>query len=68
MKRQLMTIGLVLLTTALRADESTNRQLKVGDAVPEFSLADATGKQIALTDLLKRQKYVALVFYRSADW
>ena len=38
---------------------------KVGEIAPEFRLADATGKQIALTDY--RGKRVVLYFFVKAN-
>jgi hypothetical protein len=43
--------------------------IEIGETVPEFSLSDQAGKARSLSDLVgSESKYVALVFYRSADW
>ncbi|GMR18288.1 MAG: peroxiredoxin-like family protein [Gammaproteobacteria bacterium] len=42
-----------------------NPGLNIGEAAPDFSLSDATGKQVNLSTLLK-QGPVVLVFYRGA--
>lgn len=41
--------------------------LPVGQPAPKFTLKNQAGKETSLTDLAK-DKPVALVFYRSADW
>ena len=38
-------------------------RIKVGDAAPDFTLEDADGKQISLSDY-RAKKSVVLVFYR----
>jgi hypothetical protein len=38
--------------------------LHVGQPAPDFTLAGADGKQVALADLLKRNHAVLLIFYR----
>lgn len=69
MLRHLLTgsLAIVLLGQSLSADEKT-KKLKVGDAAPAFKLRAHNGKDIALKDLLKKQKFTALVFHRSASW
>lgn len=42
--------------------------LSVGEVAPAFSLTDQDGTKRSLNDLSGESKYVALVFYRSADW
>jgi len=37
---------------------------RVGQQAPEFMLADASGKQVALSDILKNNRAVLLIFYR----
>jgi len=37
---------------------------RVGQAAPDFTLASAGGSQVALSDLLKRNRAVLLIFYR----
>jgi len=41
--------------------------IKVGEKAPAFKLKDQNGKERELAALLK-ERPVALVFYRSADW
>jgi len=52
-----------------QAAESTESQgLPVGARAPEFKLKDKDAQEHSLSDLRKKGKFVALVFYRSADW
>ena len=37
---------------------------RVGQAAPDFTLASAGGSQVALSDLLQRNRAVLLIFYR----
>ena len=37
---------------------------RVGQLAPDFTLASADGSQVALSDLLKRNRAVLLIFYR----
>ena len=56
-------IGLILVAFAFFANSATAAQyLKSGDKAPEFSLVDASGKEIRLSDF-KGKKNVVLVFY-----
>ncbi len=56
-------IGMVLAAFAFFANIATAGQnLEIGDKAPEFSLADAAGKEIRLSDF-KDKKNVVLVFY-----
>lgn len=48
--------------------KTVNLELKVNDLAPEFELQDQDGKKVSLKQLLSKRKYVAIVFYRSADW
>jgi hypothetical protein len=41
-----------------------NLGLQAGQRAPDFTLSDATGKQVALADLLKTNRAVLLIFYR----
>ena len=43
-------------------------ELKVNDRAPAFELPDQEGNKISLEQLLAKRKFVAIVFYRSADW
>lgn len=38
--------------------------LHVGERAPDFTLADATGKPVALADILKNNRAALLIFYR----
>ncbi|MEM7155817.1 MAG: hypothetical protein AAF799_23405 [Myxococcota bacterium] len=40
----------------------------VGERAPAFSLADQSGKTRSLDEWLGKDRLVAIVFYRSADW
>ena len=52
-----------------QAAESTGSHgLSIGAKAPDFKLKDKDGKEHALADFQKKAKFVALVFYRSADW
>lgn len=37
---------------------------RVGEKAPDFTLPDQDGKDVALTDLVRRSKVVTLIFYR----
>ena len=50
------------------ADTSDARGLAVGAQAPDFKLTDQNGNEYLLSGLQTRGKFVALVFYRSADW
>ena len=41
---------------------SAGQSLKIGDKAPEFSLVDASGNEVRLSDF-KEKKNVVLVFY-----
>lgn len=41
--------------------------LKVGEAIPKFTLTDQSGKAVGF-EAIKGSKGAALVFFRSADW
>jgi hypothetical protein len=38
--------------------------LRIGQRAPDFSLADAGGKPVALSEILKTNRAVVLIFYR----
>ena len=42
----------------------TSGVVRVGQPAPPFTLSNATGQQVALSDLLKDHRAVLLVFYR----
>ncbi|MEM8603090.1 MAG: peroxiredoxin-like family protein [Cyanobacteria bacterium P01_H01_bin.121] len=50
-------------TTDLAASGIIDQSLKVGDLIPEFTLSDATGKTVTITEVLT-QGPVVLAFYR----
>ena len=50
------------------ADSANSHGLSIGAKAPDFKLKDKDGKEHALADFKKKAKFVALVFYRSADW
>jgi len=76
MKRKLLLVialgvaGWLVINGALSraADSTDSHGLSVGAKAPSFTLKDKDGKVHALADVLKKAKFVALVFYRSADW
>ena len=56
-------IGLILVVFAfLVYSASAGQSLKMGDNAPDFSLVDASGKQIKSSEF-KGKKNVVLVFY-----
>ena len=56
-------IALILVVFAFLAySPSTGQSKEVGDIAPDFSLVDASGKEIKLGDF-KEKKNVVLVFY-----
>ena len=60
---------LVIAGPLIQAAESTESHgLSVGAKAPGFVLKDKDGKDHALAEFQKGAKFVALVFYRSADW
>lgn len=75
LKKHARCIATLALTLAFAAPcwthpedkEKESPGLKVGARAPAFKLKDQKGKDVALSDLLKKGT-VALVFYRSADW
>ncbi|MBC8352583.1 MAG: hypothetical protein H8E66_11375 [Planctomycetes bacterium] len=58
-----------LVVSILFASQNSNGDEKpaVNSKAPGFSLQDQNGKQISIDNLLK-DRNVALVFHRSADW
>jgi hypothetical protein len=57
----LFCYGVLALTKELPSPESA---LRVGQHAPEFTLADASGKPVALADILKQNRAAVLIFYR----
>ena len=61
--------GLILNIPLSQAADSTNSHgLPIGAKAPGFTLKEKDGKEHALGDFQKKARFVALVFYRSADW
>jgi peroxiredoxin len=50
------------------ADSIHSHGSSVGAKAPGFTLKDKDGKEHALAEFQNKAKFVALVFYRSADW
>jgi hypothetical protein len=62
----LFAMAIVAMVSQLvGADDTVG--LNPGDKAPEFNLQNQEGKDVKLSELLKKGN-VALVFYRSADW
>ena len=72
MRQTLMIVGaaLALAGPGRAADPAPPAKtgLAVGTAAPAFALNDQTGTAQTLKVLLKDDKKVALVFFRSASW
>ena len=52
-------------TFVLTADiPSASGAPRAGATAPDFTLSDATGRPVALSDLLKKNRAVLLIFYR----
>ncbi|MEP6738523.1 MAG: peroxiredoxin-like family protein [Chryseolinea sp.] len=62
MKLKLLTIGVMLLSICVMAQEKP-QGLKVNDTAPEFSAKDQFGKEVSLKSLLKKGP-VVVMFYR----
>jgi cytochrome oxidase Cu insertion factor (SCO1/SenC/PrrC family) len=58
----LLMAGLALNATAQTKNPPPDPKIKVGDAAPDFTLRDQSGKNISLHDF-KGKKNVALAFY-----
>ena len=53
------------LTFSLGKDlPSADKALRAGQQAPDFILSDAGGKAVALSELLKKNRAVVLIFYR----
>ena len=53
--------GTFVLTADIRSASGAPR---AGATAPDFTLSDATGRPVALSDLLKKNRAVLLIFYR----
>ena len=49
---------------ASRAVPTSANALRVGQTAPDFTLASASGSQVTLSELLKNNRAVLLIFYR----
>lgn len=64
----LKLIPMILLVCIEPANgQEKQRQIKVGETAPQFTLKDQDGKDASLKKLIAN-KPVAMVFYRSANW
>ena len=64
-----LRLSLCLLALPLLAAEASfSPGIAVGEAAPAFELAGADGEDHSLSSLLREQRYVALLFFRSASW
>jgi len=63
--------GLLCLTSFVAAQEPASLEktgLRIGEKAPAFKLRDQHGKLRTFDDLSKNADFVAIVFYRSANW
>ena len=68
LQKVIVALCLVWMTSSLGlAQESIDPGLPVGTKAPAFELSDQNGKKRSLDSLLQKE-YLALLFYRSADW
>ena len=60
----------VVFASNVGADDAdgTIPGVAIGEKAPTFSLTDQHGKSTQLNDLLKKDRMLAVVFHRSADW
>ena len=57
----LFCFGMFVASKQIPGAESA---MRVGQTAPDFTLANAEGQPVALSDLLKTNRAVALIFYR----
>lgn len=62
------SLCLPLLAAGQQPADPTKTGLKEGGTAPAIKLMDQTGTERALEELRQDADYLALVFYRSADW
>ena len=62
-----LAIG-VLALPLLAADAPFSPGRSVGEPAPHFELPGADGQNHALEALLAEERYLALLFFRSANW
>jgi len=63
----LLSLLIVATTTTVSLADKTPG-LAVGTKGPEIDLRDQANNRQLLSKLVKKSRYTALVFYRSADW
>ena len=61
----LVAAAILLLIGSTAANAAS--PIAVGQVAPKFALKNQAGSETSLAELVK-QKPVALIFYRSADW
>jgi cytochrome oxidase Cu insertion factor (SCO1/SenC/PrrC family) len=72
--RSALIAAAALLTSSIvqaqgaEAPEEMQGTVNVGDKALGFTLKDQNGREHSLESLLDADGYLALVFYRSADW
>ena len=64
----LLAIPAGAVAQGAEAPEEMQGTVKVGDEAIGFTLKDQNGVERTLDSLLNPDGFVALVFYRSADW
>jgi hypothetical protein len=64
----LLCAPVIALEPGAEAPQEMQGHVKVGDQAPSFALKDQNGQEHSLKDLLDADGFLALVFYRSADW
>jgi hypothetical protein len=66
MRRRMIWLAMMLSwCPSVFAEDKTG--LKVGETAPDFVLKDQVGQEHSLKEL-RKDRVVALVFYRSANW
>ncbi len=59
---------LSLLAATVIADDQQAPGIAVGEKAPSLNLVDQHGQLTDLDRLLKKDRMLAIVFHRSADW
>ena len=60
----LLTLFVVSVTWLSKQIPPSTTALTVGQKAPDFALADAAGKQVSSSEILKNHRGVLLIFYR----
>ena len=68
MMPRLLLLTLVFASTVHADDRNEATGVAVGEKAPAFQLKDQAGKSTELDSLLKKDRMLAIVFHRSADW